>query len=165
MSVEQLQARPGPTEDQIEDYLESVDLNISDVPSKLLMWRRSVRQPYFRSLIQCLRDRFPAMPCSAFRLSFYDPRAIVSLSSCDLPSYGCDLLERLLGVLGQRETAELLTNDGTEVLEPLVDPHSARSEWTHTKSVVRADARLSNCSSTADLVAGLHQYYSSDLFK
>ena len=50
MSVEQLQARPGPTEDQIEDYLESVDLKISDVPSKLLMWRRSVRQPYFRSL-------------------------------------------------------------------------------------------------------------------
>ena len=98
-------------------------------------------------------------------LSFYDPRAIVSLSSCDLPSYGCDLLERLLGVLGQRETAELLTNDGTEVLEPLVDPRSARSEWTHTKSVVRADARLSNCSSTEDLVAGLHQYYSSDLFK
>lgn len=54
-SVQQLQDRPGPNENQIEDFLKSIDLKFSDLRAKIQTWRDRVRQPYLVLLIQCLR--------------------------------------------------------------------------------------------------------------
>lgn len=126
-------------------------------------WAKAVREPYFESLLNCLQQRFPDMPLLA-SLGIFNPVAIRETPIDQLSSFGCEQLHYLLELVGRQHTVPGTMDNKEEIhVGPLVNTEHTLQEWTHVKSLVQSDSRVSSSKTTAELIAGLHKHFAHEL--
>lgn len=156
-SIELLKEQPGAHYAATDDFLQKLrtddaatDIIIPVTEAKRQAFDRNVRKRYLQALIDCLRQRFPAMPIIS-ALGILDTRNFPARN--EVPAYGNDKLDLLLTRLAAPDMEDRAVK---------IDADEARSEWLRLKAAILTHPNLMASKGVPQIVKILVEQHAGD---